>query len=380
MDLDHAGPAASSPRAWLRDASDVAWRSLAVALLVLAAGALLWKVRVVVLPVFVALLLCSALVPLVTRLEGRGWRPLLAAWTVLLGFFAVVGALVAVTIPPAAAQSDAIVEAAASGLDELETWLVEGPLHLERGRVTEVTENPGERMSEMLRGSSSTIVRGVRTAGEVLAGILLTVILTLLFLKDGRRFQGWVLAHVPPRHHDVTRAAGTRAFDALGGFLRGAAVLGVVEGAIVGGTMAIVGSPLWGPVAVLTFLAAFFPVVGAVVAGAVATLVTLATAGVADALIVLAVVVVVQQLDNDLLAPIIYGRSLSLHPAVILIVLPAGALLGGIAGAFLSVPLTAMVFGVAGELWFRHGRPWAEGSAAGDDDVTAAGSDLPASG
>jgi predicted PurR-regulated permease PerM len=368
--MDHAAPLASSPRTWLRAASDVSWRALVVALFVLVVGALLWSVRVVAIPVFVALLLCSALVPLVSRLEARGWRPLLAAWTVLLGFLAVIGALLALAIPPAASQTDAIVEAAASGVDEVETWLVEGPLHLDRARVSQATENPGERMSEVLRGSSSTIVSGVRTVGEVLAGILLTFILTLLFLKDGRRFQGWVLDHIPPRHHDVTRAAGTRAFDALGGFLRGAAVLGLAEGVIVGATMAIVGSPLWGPVAVLTFLAAFFPVVGAVVAGAVATLVTLATAGVADALIVLAVVVVVQQLDNDVLAPVIYGRSLSLHPAVILIVLPAGALLGGIAGAFLSVPLTAMAFGVAGELWGRHGRAWAEGSTTRDGPAT----------
>jgi predicted PurR-regulated permease PerM len=117
--------------------------------------------------------------------------------------------------------------------------------------------------------------------------------------------------------------------------------------------MAIVGAPLAVPVAVLTFFGAFFPVVGAIVAGAVAVLVTLATAGLGPAIVLLVVVIVVQQLDNDLLAPFIYGHSLQLHPAAVLLALATGATLGGIVGAFVAVPLLGAGLGVGEELW-RH--------------------------
>lgn len=184
-------------------------------------------------------------------------------------------------------------------------------------------------------------------------------------LKDGRRFQVWSLAHLPHRHRDLARAAGQRMFDALAGFLRGAATLGVIEGIIIGVTLWIVGAPLAAPVGLLTFLAAFFSIVGAIVAGGIAVLVALAGRGLAAAVIVVVVALIVQQLDNDLLAPFIYGRSLQLHPAVILVALTAGASLGGIVGAFVAVPLTGAIGAVSSELWDRHGARWVDGDGDG---------------
>ena len=145
---------------------------------------------------------------------------------------------------------------------------------------------------------------------------------------------------------------------ALSGYMRGAALLGLVEAIIIASTVWIVGGTLVGPVAILTFFAAFFPVVGAVVAGALAVLVTLATGGLTAALIVLGVAVAVQQLDNDLLAPFIYGQTLQLHPAAVLIAITAGGALGGIVGAFLSVPLTGAAAGVFAAVWDRYGADW----------------------
>ena len=358
----------SSPSTWLRGASEIAWRGIVIAAALLILGAGLWKLRVVFLPIFVALLLCSALAPLVTRLEARRWPPLLATWTVLLGAVLVIGGLFAVIIPPTVAESDAIVESVSTGVVDIENWLVDGPLDVDRAKVREYTENPGERVSELLKDSSASLMKGARTVGEVLTGALLALILTLLFLKDGRKFQRWSFDHLPPRHHDFARAAANKAWGALSGYLRGAALLGFVEGIIIGITLWIVGSPLWAPVAVFTVLAAFFPVVGAAISGTVAELVALASGGPADAFVVLIVAVVVQQLDNDFLAPIIYGRSLELHAAVILIALTGGAVLGGIAGAFLAVPVTGAVFGVANEAWTRFGRPWADQGRIGPDD------------
>lgn len=342
-----------------RQVTDVAWRVLVLGVLALAVAALLWKLRIVVLPVLIALLLSSVLAPIVVRLEERGWKSRWATLAVFLGFLLTIAAALASIVPATVNELEGLGDTLESALDDIEDWLVDGPLQLERRDVEEVTDDPGGRLSEIVQQSSDRLAQGARTVGETLAGALLALVLTFLFLKDGRRFQDWSLDHLPARHRDVARAAGRRALDALAGFLRGAAILGLVEGIIIGVTLWIVGAPLAAPVGLLTFLAAFFPIVGAVTAGAIAVLVTLASQGLGTALIVLAVAVVVQQLDGDLLAPWIYGRSLSLHPAVILIVLAAGGFLGGIVGAFVAVPITGAIGAISAELWDRYGAAWA---------------------
>lgn len=339
----------------LRRASDVAWRVLVVGLLAFVVGALLWKLRIVVLPVLIALLVSSVLAPLVVRLERRGWRTLPATLVVFFGFLLGLAAVVAALIPSTVNELEGLGDTLEAALDDIEDWLVDGPLGLERADVEEVTDDPGGKLSDLVRESSDRLASGARTVGEVLAGALLSVVLSFLFLKDGRRFQQWTLAHLPARHHAVARAAGRRALEALSGFLRGAAILGLLEGITIGVTLWLVGAPLPVPVAVFTFLAAFFPIVGAILAGAIAVLVTLTSQGFGAAVIVLVVAVVVQQLDGDLLAPWIYGRSLQLHPAVVLIALTVGGALGGIAGAFVAVPVSGAVGAVLSVLWDEHG-------------------------
>lgn len=336
----------------------MAWRALVVGLLVVVFVSVLWRLRLVVLPVFVALLLCAALVPVVTRMERSGVPTLAAAWLTYLGFLAVVVGTFSLIIPTMSAQLTGLGETVSEGLDDVEDWLVRGPLDLDRSDVREVRPDGPGRFSDAVSSSWSTIVSGALVVGEVLAGLLLSLVLGFLFLKDGRRFQRWALEHLPARQHDLASALGQRAWEGLAGYLRGAAILGVVEGAIIGGTLWVLGVPLAAPVGILTFMAAFFPIVGAIAAGAAAVLVTLVAGGTSDALIVLVVAVLVQQLDNDLLAPFIYGRSVQLHPALILIALTAGGVLGGIIGAFLAVPLAAAVSGVTGELWARYGEAW----------------------
>jgi predicted PurR-regulated permease PerM len=136
----------------------------------------------------------------------------------------------------------------------------------------------------------------------------------------------------------------------LGRYLRGAATLGVVEACAIGVALFVSGGRLVLPVMLLTFMAAFVPIVGAVVAGVTAVLVALVTGGVATAVIVAIVALVVQQLDNDVLAPWIYGRALALHPVVILVSVVAGGALFGIVGTLLAVPVVAVAVNVSKEL------------------------------
>ena len=336
-----------------RRVSDVAWRTVGIGIVAYAVGVVLWRLRLVLVPVFIALLLCSALVPLVERLERRGWRTLLATWVVFLGFLAVVGGLLGVIVPRTASQLGDTGDAISQGLQDLEDWLVTGPFDMERSSVEEYTDDPGESLIDLARSSSDRLTEGAVLVGEALAGALLALVLTFLLLKDGRQLQAWALERTPHRHRELVSELAGAAWNALSGFLRGAALLGVVEGLIIGVAVWIVGGSLAVSIGLLTFLAAFFPIVGAVVAGAIASLVTLATAGSKEALIVLAVAIVVQQLDADLLAPFSYGRSLRLHPALVLVALSAGGILGGILGAFLAVPLTAVAVAVGSVVWRR---------------------------
>ncbi|MGK2929120.1 MAG: AI-2E family transporter [Acidimicrobiales bacterium] len=348
-----------------RKLTEGAWRLLGLSALTFIVTVLLWELRIVVLPLFVAMLLSSVLAPLVVRLERRGWPTLGATWLVFLAFLLVIiGAGVAI-LPPTIAELDGLSESVETGLNDVEDWLVTGPLNLDRGDVNQFTDDPTGRIADVVQSSSDSIISGAMFVGELLAGMLLALVLTFLLLKDGRRFQAWATAHLPHRHRDLVTESASGAWGALSGYLRGAAILGLVEAVIIGATLLIVGAPLAGPVAIFTFFGAFFPIVGAVLAGALAVLVTLATSGFSSALIVLVVVVAVQQLDNDLLVPFIYGQTLQLHPVVILVVLTAGGALGGIVGAFLAVPLAGAASGVFTVVWDRYGEEW-----VGENDET----------
>ena len=154
---------------------------------------------------------------------------------------------------------------------------------------------------------------------------------------------------VPPEHRVHVSAMAKRAWQALGGYVRGAAINGLIEAVLVGMALAVLGVPLVLPLAAITFFAGFLPVVGAVVAGSIASLVALVAGGMADALLVAAIFTAVQQLQNNVLEPLILGRSVRLHPLAIVLSLATGAVLGGVLGTLLAVPLVAVVTAILAE-------------------------------
>ena len=342
----------------LRTASDFAWRVLVVAFAVVAAAYALSRLWFVVLPVFIALLVSALLVPLVTRLEARRWPTLAATWTVFFGFFAVLGGIGILIVPAVVEEFSGLGPTLSQGVDRVERWFVEGPAGLQPEELDRYREEAGQRIGQVLRSSSGGLVAGALAVVEVVAGFVLALVLSFFFVKDGRRFQRWALAHVPDHRQELASALAGRAWRALGGYLRGAAFIGLVEAVVIGVTLWAVGGRLVIPVAVLTFFGAFFPLVGAVVAGIIASLVGLVSGGAGDAVVVAAVALVVQQFDNDLLAPLIYGRAIHLHPAVVLVSLATGGTVGGLVGAFLAVPVAAVTAALSNELWVRYGEMW----------------------
>jgi predicted PurR-regulated permease PerM len=346
-------PASVTPRVHplVDRTASYAWRLLVIAAAVAGVLWLLGQLLVVAVPVFVALLLCRVLWPLVARLRRAGWRRGLAASAVLVGFLLVLGGVIAVTGATIVDEFDDLGPTVTEGLDDLETWLVEdSPFDVDREDLRRWRTEVGDAVSEFGRSSRGSVVAGAVVAAEVALGIVLSLVVAFFLLKDGDRFRDRLVRTVAPERRDLAGRAVRRAWDALGGYLRGAALLGVVEAVIMGAVLLLVGGDLVAPVMVITFLAAFVPIVGAILAALVTVLVALVTAGTTGALIVAAVALVVQQLDNDVLAPVIYGRAVRLHPVSVLLGIAAGGALFGIVGTLVAVPVLAVVANVIDEL------------------------------
>jgi len=339
---------------WLRTSSDVSWRLLVVFGALLAAGVVLARLQLVVVPIFIALLITTALAPPARWLERRRVPTALATALIFLGSFLVVGLVVAAIVPPVIDEFSNLGPTLRQAGNDIEDWLVEGPLGLDRRDVTDYRDGIGDRIADLAGESSGGVVAGARTALEILAGLVLSIVLAFFFVKDARTFQRWGLSHLPVDRREFVGTAAAKAWHTLGNYLTGAATIGLVEAVVIGLAVGIAGGSLVVPVMVLTFAAAFFPIVGAIVAGAVAVMVTFVSGGFGPALAVLVVVILVQQFDTDFLAPLIYGRAVRLHPVVVLVVLTAGGVLAGIVGAFVAVPTAAVVSAVGSEIWQRR--------------------------
>lgn len=336
---------ASDPRPvprWLDVGASFAWRLLVIGAALLAIVLLLAKMRLVVIPLVAALLLATLLVPVRAFLVNRGVPSPLAMLGTVLVFFGGLGLVGFLIVPPLVnefSDIDATLEEAA---DEIEQWLIDGPFGLDRQTVVDGRERIEDSFGN-LASSDGALMGGVILAGEVVAGALLALVVAFFVVKDGERIQRFAIERVPWAQRPRARAAARAAWHALGGYVLASAILGLVEGVIIGLTLHLVGADLVLPVASLTFLAAFFPFVGAVVAGLLASLVAFVSVNITAAIIVAVVALVVQQFDNDLLAPLLFGKALNLHPLIVILALSAGAALGGLAGAFLAVPTTAVV-------------------------------------
>jgi predicted PurR-regulated permease PerM len=239
------------------------------------------------------------------------------------------------------------------GIGQVKAWLVDGPLGLSQEQIDRYSDQIGEQVRSSGSSIASGVLAGAILAGEVVAGLLLTLVLVFFFVKDGDKICGFALAQVRPENQDLVKALGRRVWGAVGGYVRGTALVALVDATIIGVGLLLIGVPLVLPLALLVFFGAFFPLIGAVLAGTVAVLVALVSGGPGDALLALGVVVVVQQVEGDVLAPLVLGRAVRLHPIVILAVLTGGAVIGGLIGAFLAVPTAAVGVAVGAELKAR---------------------------
>ena len=267
---------------------------------------------------------------------------------------ALLGVLVGISVlivPPIADEVASLEDTVTLALDDIEDWLVsDSPFDVSREAIDRLRVQAAERFDDFVLTSRGQVVDGVTLVAEALAGLFLAILFTFFLLRDGPRFATWLHQRLASTQREPARRAATRGWFILGRYMRGAAILGIVESVAIGVALFASGGGLVAPVMILTFLAAFVPIIGAVIAGVTAILVGLVTGGVATAVIVAIVALAVQQLDNDVLAPWIYGRALALHPVVILVSVVAGGALFGIYGTLLAVPVVAVAVNVGQEL------------------------------
>jgi putative heme transporter len=339
---------------WLATSAAWAWRLLA---LLAASSVVLWlliRLYLVSLPVIIALILATLCVPPARALEARGLHRTASAAVVVIGGVIALGGLFAALTPAFIAQVQELRPTVIDAIDQLFVFLETGPLGWDREEVMGFLEQGLQAAQERGGEIASQVVSGAAIAVQGVAALTLAIVLLFFFVKDGEQLVAWLLARTPADHQETMRAVGRRAWTALAGFVRGTAAVALIDAIGIGVGLAIVGVPLVLPIAVLVFLGGFIPVIGAFVTGLLAVLVALAAGGLQQALIVFAIVLAVQQIESNVLQPVIMRRAVSLHPVVILAALTAGATLTGVIGAFLAVPIAAVVAAVGNELRLRH--------------------------
>jgi predicted PurR-regulated permease PerM len=288
-------------------------------------------------------LLTTVLVPPANALRARGFPASVATAVVFLSFVGIVVLVIALLARPVGDEMGELGDSVRGGVDELGDWLADGPFGLSEADIENAIADAESRISASADSVASGVVSGAMIVAEVFATVVLVLFLTFFFIKDGPSMWQWIVRLFPRIHRDRVEEMGAAAWFVLSNYVRGLVFVATVDAVFIGLALAIIGVPLVLPLAVVTFFAAFFPIVGAVTAGAAAALVALVSGGVVDALLVVAAVLAVQQIEGNLLYPLVVGRTVELHPAVIVLAVAIGGVLGGILGAFLAVPVTAIL-------------------------------------
>jgi predicted PurR-regulated permease PerM len=339
----------------VRIAASWSWR---LGLIILMAGALVWllsRVSFLLIPVMVAALLAGLLTPVKNWLRKNRMPNGLAVAITVLGFIGLVGGALALVGRQLVSGFAELWSEALTGIQKIQVWLADGPLHLTAAQIDQYLKEG----TEALQNNSSSILSGAlsfgSTAGHFAAGMILALFILIFFLLEGERIWSFLVRLLPRKARTAADGAGRVGWASMVSYARVQMLVAFVDAVGIGVGAAILGVPLALPLAVLVFLGSFIPIVGALVTGAVAVLLALVANGWVNALIMLGVVLLVQQLESHILQPLIMGKAVKLHPVAVILAVAAGSYLAGIPGALFSVPILAVanssVRYIAGRTW-----------------------------
>jgi len=355
--------------AGLKIAGAYSWRILAIVGVIAVFIFLVMQFKYIVIPFMIAILIGALLVPLVQWLVRHKWPKALAVAVAMLGTIAIVSGLLVVVVSQIRSGWPDLQDRSVKAYEDFRTFLETSPLHITDAQFSAWLDSA----IASIQADSQVLVSGAlsvgSTAGHVLAGLLLTLFATLFILIDGKGIWAWIVRLFPRRARPAIDGSGHAGWVTLTTFVKvqifvafvdavgiglGAWILGLIFG----------GFPLVIPIAIAVFLGSFIPVVGAVVTGAIAVFVALVYLGPFPALLMLAVVLLVQQIEGHVLQPLIMGTAVKVHPLAVVFAVAAGSFTAGIAGALFAVPIIAvlnvMVKYIASGEWRTNPRPTAK--------------------
>jgi len=338
-------------RLWSDTFGRLATRSLQILIVAVLATALVWvnlQLTLITIPLVLALIFAAAFAPAMAWMRRRGVPAPLATVIALLAVLLILGGFAWLIVWAVSDQWSDLAQQAQEGFTRLIDWVETLPFAPTPDQLSEWTGQLTEFLTSAQFGSSA--LRGVNAITNFVTGLVLLVTILFFFLKDGPQMWEFVLRPFRGASYTRARRIGDKTIGTLGSYVRGTALVALVDaiGILIG--LLILQVPLAIPLAVLTFVLSFIPIVGAVLGGIIAALVALVSNGPLNALLVIGVVVLVNQLEGNFLQPVLMGKSMRLHSFAILIVLAGGAAIGGILGAVLAVPLTAVVWGAI-QVW-----------------------------
>ncbi|GAA4422538.1 AI-2E family transporter [Georgenia halophila] len=347
----HADSAPDGLPRWIRTYGTGAWFLIGIIIVVGMVVFATARIQMVFIAVFLALVVASVLYPIVSVLAQWMPRPL-ATFLALFGSFLVVAGLFTYVISSVADQWDTLADRFQSGIQTILDFLESGPLPFQitqaeiyetiNSAVAEATtyvrENAGDLAGQVLNNAGAVAI--------VFTILALSLFLTIFFLARGEWMWLWFLNQLPARNRERTHAAATAGWYTFSGYARGTMIVAIADGVMAFILLSIVGVPLAAPLAVLVFIGAFIPLIGAPAAMIIAGVVALAAGSVFDFVVVILGVALIGQIEGHILQPLVMGRQVSLHPVVVAVGVTAGTFLGGLVGAIIAIPVLAVTWAV----------------------------------
>ncbi|MWB98336.1 AI-2E family transporter [Agromyces sp. MMS17-SY077] len=319
------------------------WRLLLIGAVVAVLVYVVIQVRLIVVPVLIAVLLAALLVPFSNWLRRHRWPKWAAVTAAMLSALVAVGGLLTLGIWQIVRGSDELADQSVVAWDGFRDWLESGPLGLGQVQITDWAE----QLFTSIRDDGNLLVSGAlsvgTTLGHVLTGSLLALFATLFFVIDGAGIWRWLVSVFPRRARVAVDSAGRAGWNTLRNFVRVQILVATIDAVGIGVGAFALGLPLAVPIGILVFLGSFIPIVGAVATGALAVFVALVYNGLWSAVAMLAIVLLVQQLEGHVLQPLIMGTAVKVHPLGVVLAVATGSLIAGIPGALFAVPFVAVV-------------------------------------
>lgn len=341
----------------VRLAAAWSWRLIVIGVAVAATLWLIVQVRIIVIPLIIAILLTALLQPIVGFFERRGWPRSLGVISALIALLASVTILITLIVTQLRRGLGDVTTRSTQAWHDFVHWIETAPFGLSadqvNGFIDQIVRTIQDHQSEIWSGALAVTT----TAGQLVTGTLLTLFSLIFLLIDGKRIWYWVLGFLPKRAQAPIDTAGSAGWISVGQYVRVQIFVAFVDAVGIGLGAAILGVPLPIPIAILVFLGSFIPFLGAIVTGALAAFIALVYNGPVNALVMLGVVILVNQIEGHVLQPLVMGNAVRVHPLGVVLAVSTGALLAGIPGALFAVPLAAAASAMVNALNERRWNP-----------------------